>query len=90
MSHAPPVSAARIKFSTVICHISRSRSAFGNLVMKVAASRSVRSFRPSARTIGSSNLRDHFGALMAPAFLVDVGTNESAYSFNRDFYCQSP
>jgi hypothetical protein len=41
--------------------------------MKVPASRSVTSFRPSARTIGSSNSRDHFGALMAPALPVDLG-----------------
>ena len=33
MSQAPPVSAARIKCSTAICHISRSCSAFGSLVM---------------------------------------------------------
>jgi len=33
MSQAPPVSAARIRCSTAICHISRSCSAFGSLVM---------------------------------------------------------
>jgi hypothetical protein len=29
---------------------------------------------PSARTIGSSNSRDHFGALMAPAFFIEFDT----------------
>jgi hypothetical protein len=75
----PPVSAARIRCSTAICHISRSRSAFGNLVMKVAAPLSVVSFRPSARTIGSSNSRDHFGALMPPALFVDLGLETVRY-----------
>jgi len=45
----PPVSAARIKCSTAICHISRSCSAFGSLVMQVAASLGVSSFRPSGQ-----------------------------------------
>jgi hypothetical protein len=44
-------------------------------------------FRSGGVRAGRSDLRMR-GALMAPAFLVDVGTNESAYSLNRTKACR--
>jgi hypothetical protein len=44
-----------INTSIAACHSGKSDSFFGSFVMKSAASFSVSSFRPSGKTIGSSN-----------------------------------
>jgi hypothetical protein len=55
----PPRSATSMSASIAACHSGSAASFFGRPVTYVAASRSVRSFSPSGRTIGSSNSRDH-------------------------------
>ena len=55
----PLRSATSSSVSIAICQSAASRTAFGNPVMYVAASRSVFSLRPSGRMIGSTNRADH-------------------------------
>jgi len=61
-----------ISTSIAVCHSGRSDSLFGRLVMWVAASLRVTSFRPSGRTIASANSRAQF-VLIPPALLVKLG-----------------
>ena len=55
----PPRSATSMSASIATCHSGNAASFFGRPVTCVAASRSVRSFSPSGRAIGSSNSRGH-------------------------------
>lgn len=66
-----PRSTTSMSASIAACHSGSAASFFGRPVTYVAASRSVRSFSPLGRTIGSSNSRDHPRSLMTPTLLIE-------------------